>query len=72
MQLAYADQSRTLDGKNTVWDEISGGQEQIMVGKKEINSRAYLSSFNFRGADQQKRSATFPAASATACIWRRR
>ncbi len=55
VQLAYADQSRTLDGKKTVWDEISGGLEQIMVGKKEINSRAYLASFNFRGADQQKR-----------------
>jgi sulfate-transporting ATPase len=55
VQLAYADQTRTLDGKKSVWDEISGGQEQIMVGKKEINSRAYLASFNFRGADQQKR-----------------
>jgi energy-dependent translational throttle protein EttA len=55
VQLAYADQSRTLDGKKSVWDEISGGQEQIMVGKKEINSRAYLASFNFRGADQQKK-----------------
>jgi ATP-binding cassette ChvD family protein len=55
VQFAYADQTRTLDGKKTVWDEISGGQEQIMVGKKEINSRAYLASFNFRGADQQKR-----------------
>ncbi len=55
VQLAYADQTRTLDGKKTVWDEISGGLEQIMVGKKEINSRAYLASFNFRGADQQKR-----------------
>jgi ATPase subunit of ABC transporter with duplicated ATPase domains len=55
VQLAYADQTRTLDGKKTVWDEVSGGREQIMVGKKEINSRAYLASFNFRGADQQKR-----------------
>ena len=54
VQLAYVDQSRTLDGKRTVWDELSGGREQITVGKKEINSRAYLSSFNFRGADQQK------------------
>ena len=54
VQLAYVDQSRTLDGKKTVWEEISGGREQILVGKKEINSRAYLSSFNFRGADQQK------------------
>jgi energy-dependent translational throttle protein EttA len=55
VQLAYVDQSRTLDGKKTVWEEISGGREQIMVGRKEINSRAYLSSFNFRGADQQKK-----------------
>ncbi len=52
--LAYVDQTRTLDGARTVWEEISGGQEQITVGKKEINSRAYLSSFNFRGPDQQK------------------
>ena len=55
VQLAYADQTRTLDARKTVWDEISGGQEMIMVGKKEINSRAYLASFNFRGADQQKK-----------------
>jgi energy-dependent translational throttle protein EttA len=55
VQLAYADQSRALNGKKSVWDEISGGREQIMVGKKEINSRAYLASFNFRGADQQKK-----------------
>jgi sulfate-transporting ATPase len=55
VQLAYVDQSRELDGKKTVWEEISGGREQIMVGKKELNSRAYLSSFNFKGADQQKK-----------------
>jgi sulfate-transporting ATPase len=55
VQLAYVDQSRTLDAKKTAWQEISGGVEQIMVGKKEINSRAYLSSFNFKGADQQKK-----------------
>jgi ATP-binding cassette ChvD family protein len=55
VQIAYADQSRTLDGNKTAWEEISGGQEQIMVGKKELNSRAYLSSFNFRGTDQQKK-----------------
>ena len=54
VQLAYVDQSRTLDPKKTAWQEISGGVEQIMVGRKEINSRAYLSSFNFRGPDQQK------------------
>jgi energy-dependent translational throttle protein EttA len=55
VQLAYVDQSRELNAGNSVWQEISGGREQIMVGKKEINSRAYLSSFNFRGADQQKK-----------------
>jgi ATPase subunit of ABC transporter with duplicated ATPase domains len=54
VQIAYTDQSRTLSGAKTAWEEISGGQEQIMVGKKELNSRAYLSSFNFRGTDQQK------------------
>jgi ATP-binding cassette ChvD family protein len=55
VQLAYVDQSRELNASNTVWLEISGGREQIMVGKKEINSRAYLSSFNFKGPDQQKK-----------------
>ena len=54
VQFSYADQTRTLEGKRTVWEEISGGHETITVGKKELNSRAYLSSFNFRGADQQK------------------
>ena len=55
VQIAYVDQSRTLDADKTAWQEISGGQELIMVGKKELNSRAYLSSFNFRGTDQQKK-----------------
>src|SRR5579883_546358 len=55
VQLAYVDQSRTLDGARTVWEEVSGGQETLSVGKREMNSRAYLASFNFRGADQQKR-----------------
>ncbi len=54
VQLAYVDQSRELSPKNSVWQEISGGREMIQVGKKEMNSRAYLASFNFRGADQQK------------------
>jgi energy-dependent translational throttle protein EttA len=52
--LGYVDQNRTLDPKKTAWQEISGGNENIMVGKKEMNTRAYLSSFNFRGTDQQK------------------
>jgi ATP-binding cassette ChvD family protein len=55
VQLAYVDQGRELNGANTVWQEISGGQEMIQVGKREINTRAYLASFNFRGADQQKK-----------------
>jgi ATP-binding cassette ChvD family protein len=55
VQVAYTDQNRTLDGDKTAWQEISGGQEMIMVGRKELNSRAYLSSFNFKGTDQQKK-----------------
>jgi sulfate-transporting ATPase len=55
VQLAYVDQSRgELDPKSTVWKEISGGQDVILLGKKEINSRQYTSWFNFRGGDQQK------------------
>src|SRR5574338_528662 len=55
VQVAYTDQNRTLNPDVTAWQEISGGQETIMVGKKELNSRAYLSSFNFKGTDQQKK-----------------
>ena len=55
VQLAYADQTRLLDPNKTVWEEISGGNELVLVGKKELNSRAYLSSFNFKGTDQQKK-----------------
>jgi energy-dependent translational throttle protein EttA len=55
VQLGYVDQSRaSLDPKSTVWKEISGGQDVILLGKKEINSRQYTSWFNFRGGDQQK------------------
>jgi ATP-binding cassette ChvD family protein len=55
VQLAYVDQSRaSLDPKSTVWKEISGGQDIVMLGKKEINSRQYTSWFNFKGGDQQK------------------
>ena len=56
VQLGYVDQSRdSLDGKKNVWEEISNGQDIILLGKKEVNSRAYCSSFNFKGADQQKK-----------------
>src|SRR5256885_1062254 len=56
VQLAYVDQSRAdLDPANNVWKEISGGHDIIELGKKELNSRQYVSQFNFRGTDQQKR-----------------
>ncbi len=55
VQLAYVDQSRDLDAGNNVWQEVSGGQETMQVGRREINSRAYLASLNFRGSDQQKK-----------------
>ncbi len=56
VHLGYVDQSRdTLDGKKTVWEEISGGLDQILLGKREVNSRAYCAAFNFKGADQQKK-----------------
>ncbi len=56
VQMAYVDQTRdALNPDNTVWQEISGGQDNILLGKREVNSRAYVSKFNFKGADQQKR-----------------
>jgi ATP-binding cassette ChvD family protein len=56
VHLGYVDQSRdTLDGKKTVWEEISGGLDQLQLGKREVNSRAYCAAFNFKGADQQKK-----------------
>jgi ATP-binding cassette ChvD family protein len=55
--LSYVDQSRdTLNGERTLWEEISdGGKETVLVGKREVNSRAYAASFNFKGPDQQKK-----------------
>jgi energy-dependent translational throttle protein EttA len=56
VQLAYVDQSRgDLDPASTVWKEISGGHDMIELGPREVNSRQYVSWFNFRGSDQQKR-----------------
>jgi energy-dependent translational throttle protein EttA len=56
VQFAYVDQSReALDPASTVWKEISGGQDTIELGKREVNSRQYVSWFNFKGSDQQKR-----------------
>ncbi|BAT59265.1 putative ABC transporter ATP-binding protein [Variibacter gotjawalensis] len=56
VQLGYVDQSRdALNDKVTVWEEISGGLDQLMLGKREVNSRAYCGAFNFKGGDQQKK-----------------
>ncbi len=56
VQMAYVEQSRSaLDGKKTVFEEISGGDDKLRVGKREIPSRAYVASFGFKGSDQQKR-----------------
>ena len=56
VKLGYVDQSRdSLDGKKTVWEEISGGLDMLALGKREVNSRAYCGAFNFKGADQQKK-----------------
>jgi ATP-binding cassette ChvD family protein len=56
VKLAYVDQSRdALDPNKTVWQEVSGGTDVMIVGKREINSRAYVGSFNFKGGDQQKK-----------------
>ncbi len=56
VELGYVDQSRdALDGKKTVWEEISGGYDVITLAKREMNSRAYVGAFNFKGPDQQKK-----------------
>ncbi len=56
VQLAYVDQSRdALDADKTVWQEVSGGQDQITLGDRTVNSRAYVAGFNFKGTDQQKK-----------------
>ncbi len=56
VQLGYVDQSReSLDDNKTVWEEISGGHDEIMLGKRGVQSRAYVARFNFKGGDQQKK-----------------
>ncbi|MDT5295516.1 MAG: energy-dependent translational throttle protein EttA [Acidobacteriota bacterium] len=55
VQLGYVDQSRTLDPDKSIWEEISGGQDIIKLGNREVNSRAYVGRFNFSGSDQQKK-----------------
>jgi ATP-binding cassette ChvD family protein len=53
--LGYVDQSRTLDPKKSIWEEISGGADLLKIGVREVNSRAYVARFNFSGTDQQKK-----------------
>jgi ATPase subunit of ABC transporter with duplicated ATPase domains len=56
VKLAYVDQSRdTLEANKTIWEEISGGQDTIQLGQRQVNSRAYVARFNFSGTDQQKK-----------------
>jgi len=55
VKLAYADQDRALDADKSIWEEISGGNEQLLIGNRMINSRAYVARFNFSGTDQQKK-----------------
>jgi ATP-binding cassette ChvD family protein len=55
VKFAYADQDRPLDGTKTIWEEITGGQEQIQIGQHLVNSRGYVARFNFSGSDQQKK-----------------
>ncbi len=56
VKLGYVDQSRdSLNDNNTVWQEISGGNDMLTLGKREVPSRAYVAQFNFKGADQQKK-----------------
>ncbi len=59
VNLGYVDQSRdALDPNKTVWEEISGGNDVITLGKRDVNSRAYVGAFNFKGGDQQQKVGT--------------
>jgi len=55
VKLAYVDQSRTLDPDKTIWEEVTGGEDMVHLGKHQVNSRGYVARFNFSGSDQQKK-----------------
>ena len=55
VELAYVDHSRELDPSKTIWQEITGGEDTLKLGSREVNSRAYVARFNFSGSDQQKK-----------------
>ena len=68
VKMAFVEQSREgLEGDKTVFEDVAGGADILTVGKFEMPSRAYLGRFNFKGGDQQKKSACSPAANAAAC-----
>jgi ATPase subunit of ABC transporter with duplicated ATPase domains len=72
VKLAYVDQSRAdLDPTKNVWEEISGGQEQIPLGDRLVNSRAYVARFNLADLTSRRKSARSPVASAIVSIWPR-
>ena len=58
VKLAYVDQSRELDADKNIWEEITGGHEQMALGQRLVNSRAYVARFNFSGSDQQRKVGT--------------
>jgi ATPase subunit of ABC transporter with duplicated ATPase domains len=58
VKLAYVDQGRELDPEKSIWEEITGGNEQIELGNRLVNSRAYVARFNFSGTNQQKKVGT--------------
>jgi ATP-binding cassette ChvD family protein len=71
VKLGYVDQSRDdLDPNKNVWEEVSGGNERFYFGKHEVNTRAYVGAFNFKGTDQQKKVGQL-SGGATASIWRK-
>ena len=55
VEIAYVDQSRELDSNKSIWQEITGGNDTLKLGQREVNSRAYVARFNFSGSDQQKK-----------------
>jgi len=71
VKLAYVDQSRPLDPEKTIWQEISGGEDILKLGTREVNSRAYVARFNFSGTDQQKRTGELSGENVTVSIWQR-
>ena len=71
VQLGYIDQKRPLDPNKSIWEEISGGHDILQLGNREVNSRAYVSRFNFGGSDQQKKTSQLSGGKGTEYILQR-